>query len=69
MGRIKVGKPDVKTDLPSHTKGVREGNEAGAYKKEVGHHKDGRSDARRSTGIHPKARNVIDPDMPNISPP
>ncbi len=68
MAEIRLGKPDVKPDLPSHTKGVREGNEEGAYDKQIGHHEDGRSDARRSTGVNPKARNPIDPDMPSLSP-
>ncbi len=26
MGEIRVGKPDVKPDAPSHTKGVPQGN-------------------------------------------
>ncbi|GAA3936134.1 hypothetical protein GCM10023085_16980 [Actinomadura viridis] len=68
MAEIRVGKPDVKPDTPSHTKGVHQGNREGAYKHEVGHHPDGSADARRSTGINPKAHDPILPIMPNLSP-
>jgi hypothetical protein len=46
-----------------------QGNSTGNYEKQAGHLPDGRSTAERSTGINPKARNPIDPRMPNISPP
>jgi hypothetical protein len=65
---IRTGKADVEPSKPSHTEGVRQGNEPGSYDKQVGHHGDGRSDARRSTGVNPKSRNPIDPAMPNLSP-
>ncbi len=68
MANLRIGKPDTKPDAPAHTKGVREGNEPGAYEKQPGHEPDGRSTAERSTGINPKARNPIDPRMPNLSP-
>ncbi len=68
MAQIKVGKPDVKPDLPSHTRGVRQGNE-GRYEKQAGHLPDGRATAERSTGINAGARNPIDPRSPNLSPP
>ena len=42
MGRIRVGKPDVKPDAPSHVKGVHSGNE-GPYEKGIGHNADGTS--------------------------
>jgi hypothetical protein len=64
---IKVGKPDVKPDAPSHTRGVKEGNE-GPYEAQAGHLEDGRSTSHRSTGINPSAENPIDPRMPNLSP-
>jgi len=66
---VKVGKPDVKPDLPSHTPGVREGNAVGNYESSPGHLPDGRSTARRSTGVRPKAHEPILPGMPNLSPP
>jgi hypothetical protein len=68
MAEIRVGKPQVKPDTPSHTKGVREGNEKGAYKKQMGHKEDGTADARRSTGVAPKKHNAILPIMPNLPP-
>ncbi len=69
MAPIKVGKPQVRTDYASHTKGVRQGNSSGHNTTEPGHTPEGTSTARRSTGIHPKARNPIMPGMPNLSPP
>ncbi len=65
---LKTGKPHVRPDLPSHTKGIMQGNSTGNYEKQAGHLPDGRSTAERSTGINPKARNPIDPRMPNLSP-
>ena len=66
---IRVGKPDVSHDKPSHTKGIRQGNSAGNYEKSKGHLPDGRSTAARSTGVRPKAHEPILPGMPNLSPP
>ncbi|RFS87436.1 hypothetical protein D0T12_04225 [Actinomadura spongiicola] len=68
MAEIRTGKPDVAPDTPSHTKGVRQGNEKSAYANEVGHHEDGTADSRRSTGIRPKKRDPILPVMPNLPP-
>jgi hypothetical protein len=68
-GTIVVGRADVDPAAPSHIKGIREGNSRGSYAKSPGHHADGTSDARRSTGIDAESRNPIDPDMPNLSPP
>lgn len=68
MGRIRVGKPQVRPDTPSHVEGVHQGNSMGAYKKSVGHHPDGTADARRSTGISPKKHNAILKIMPNLPP-
>ena len=65
---ISVGKPDATPDKPSHTPGVREGNSKGNYETQPGHLPDGRSTAERSTGVEAKARNPIDPSMPNLSP-
>jgi hypothetical protein len=69
MATIRVGKPDVKPDTPSHVKGVLEGNAPGHYEKSRGHLPDGRSTAARSTGISPGKHEPIDPRMPNLSPP
>lgn len=68
MGKIRVGRPDVAPDTPSHVKGVRQGNERGAYRRQVGHNPDDTADARRSTGIRPGKENPILPIMPNLSP-
>jgi hypothetical protein len=65
---LKVGKPDVKPDTPAHTPGVKQGNE-GPVEKNPGHTKDGRSTAKRSTGVNPRHHEPIDPRMPNLSPP
>ncbi|MEU2714346.1 hypothetical protein [Streptomyces sp. NPDC007205] len=67
MGRIKVGRAQVKPDTPRHVPGLHQGNK-GPYKHQTGHHRDGTSDARRSTGIHWKRHDAIMKIMPNISP-
>lgn len=68
MGSIRVGKPQVRPDTPTHVRGVRQGNEEGSYKKQMGHRPDGTADARRSTGIRPKLHNAILKIMPNLPP-
>jgi hypothetical protein len=68
VSEIRVGKPDVKPDTPSHTKGVEQGNATGRYAKQIGHHEDGTADARRSTGVSPKKHDPILPIMPNLPP-
>jgi hypothetical protein len=65
---MRVGRPDVAPDAPAHVPGIQEGNQPGAYLRQRGHLPDGRADARRSTGVNPKARNPIDPRMPNLPP-
>jgi hypothetical protein len=65
---IKVGKPDVDTDTLGHTPGIKQGNSSGNYDRQEGHLPDGRSTARRSTGVNPKSSEPIDPSMPNLSP-
>ena len=57
-----------KPDVSAHTPGIKQGNAKGNYDKQSGHHPDGRSDARRSTGINPDLADPIDPSMPNLSP-
>ena len=66
---IRVGPPDVSQATPGHVPGVRTGNKPGSFEKEPGHLPDGRSTARRSTGINPKDRDPILPEMPNLTPP
>jgi hypothetical protein len=66
---IKLGKPDVTPDKPSHTDGVHSGNATGRYEDQVGHLPNGKSTAARSTGINPHKRDPIIPGMPNLSPP
>lgn len=67
MGHIRVGKPDVEPDAPTHVKGIQEGNK-GPHDKQKGHHSDGTADARRSTGINPKSHDPILKIMPNLPP-
>jgi hypothetical protein len=60
VANVRVGKPETKPDAPSHTRGVREGNDPPRRKREVG--------ARRSTGIRAEVHGPIDPRMPVLSP-
>jgi hypothetical protein len=62
------GKGEVSPDLPSHVKGIKQGNAKGNYDNMTGHKPDGRSTAARSTGINPQLEEPIDPSMPNLSP-
>ncbi len=48
---LRLGKPDVSVDLPSRTRGVKQGNSIGNYEKQPGHLPDGKSTAECSTGI------------------
>ena len=77
MADIRVGKPDTTPDAPSHTPGVRQGNEGGGIENDPGLYETGetgagrptaKSTARKSTGINPEARNPIDPNSPNLPP-
>lgn len=65
---MRLGKPDVRPDAPSHVRGIRQGNSSGNYDSQAGHKPDGRSTAERSTGINAGDREPIDPSMPNLSP-
>jgi len=69
MGQLSVGSADVEPDAPAHTPKVKAGNAKGNYDKQIGHRKDGRSTAKRSTGINPSTHEPILPTMPNLSPP
>lgn len=68
MAKLRAGQADVEPDAPAHTPGVKQGNAKGNYERQPGHLPDGRSTAERSTGVNAKARNPIDPRMPNLSP-
>jgi hypothetical protein len=52
----------------NHVQGIKQGNSVGNYERNEGHNADGTSDQRRSTGVNAKAREPIDPRMPNLSP-
>ena len=67
MAQIRVGKPDVRPDAPSHIAGVTQGNK-GPTTSQPGHHPDGTADARRSTGINAAKRNPLLKIMPNLPP-
>ncbi|MEU8591201.1 hypothetical protein AB0C59_29980 [Streptomyces sp. NPDC048664] len=67
MGSIRVGKPDVRPDTPTHVPGLHQGNQS-PHRRQRGHHKDGTADARRSTGIHSKEHDAITKTMPNLPP-
>jgi hypothetical protein len=65
---LNFGKGGPRPDVTAHTPGIKQGNSKGNYEKQSGHRQDGRSSARRSTGINPDAMEPIDPSMPNLSP-
>ena len=72
IANVVVGEPHVAPDAPSHTSGVREGNNPPKRRREPGIHVDEDGlhiSARRSTGIRPKAHGPIDPRMPVLPPP
>lgn len=68
MGQIRTGRPHTRPDAPAHVTGVREGNSKRAFSRQIGHHRNGTADARRSTGIRPKKHNAIIDLMPNLPP-
>jgi hypothetical protein len=75
FANLRVGKRQGWPTMPSHVRGVRQGNAPGNIEREAGILQDpkdrrfARGTAERSTGINAKARNPIDPRMPNLSPP
>ena len=71
IANVVVGKPDVNPSLPSHVRGVRQGNDGAGDDTRQGIVLEGdtaRGTARRSTGINSGAHEPIDPRMPNLSP-
>jgi hypothetical protein len=67
MAKVKVG-PGPAPDAPAHTPGIRSGNSKGNYGKQAGMKADGKRGAEASTGVNAKARQPIDPRMPNLPP-
>jgi hypothetical protein len=65
---MKLGPVQRLMERPTRTPGTKAGNSCGNYERQSGHLADGRATAERSTGINPKAREPIDPRMPNIPP-
>jgi hypothetical protein len=68
MAEVRSGRRATEPDAPVHVEGVKQGNARGNYERQAGHTPDGRSTAKRSTGIDAKGREPIDPRMPNLSP-
>ena len=68
IGGIRIGRPLIDPRVPMHVRGVAGGNDPGRYAKAPGHLRDGRSTARRSTGINPEQSEPIMDDMPGLSP-
>lgn len=72
IANVRVGEPDVEPSAPSHIRGIFQGNHPHVTQRHKGIEEEsktrGTADARRSTGIRPKAHDVIDPKMPKISP-
>jgi hypothetical protein len=63
MARLRLGKPQVQTDKPTHVTGTKQGNAKGNYERQAGHEPDGRSTSERSTGVNAKGANPIDPRL------
>jgi hypothetical protein len=70
---VKVGRAKVKPTAPHHIRGIRQGNETHAIKKNAGLHvkRGGKmvtASARRSTGVNALFRNSIVPGAPRLTP-
>jgi hypothetical protein len=68
MAKLKLGPLQNLMDRPTRTPATKAGNTRGNYEKQAGHLPDGKATAVRSTSINAKARDPIDPRMPNIPP-
>ena len=68
IGGIRIGRADIDPTIASHVRGVTGGNQPGRYDRAPGHLRDGRSTARRSTGINPERSDPVLPEMPGLSP-
>ena len=72
VSNIRVGNPETSPSKPTHQPGVRQGNRLHGPLRGA---RNGDGDvlpsearARRSTGINAKAREPIDPRMPDLTP-
>ncbi len=65
MAKIRVGTPDARPDSSAHVEGVEQGNQR---RRQAGIRRDGKADARRSTGIRPRQHQPILPILPKIPP-
>jgi hypothetical protein len=68
MGLFSRSKQNPPQDKLAHTPGIKQGNSTGNYESQEGFLPDGRRTAAASTGINTKAREPIDPRMPNLPP-
>jgi len=68
MAKLKLGRRQTPTDKPTHTPGIPQGNATGNYARQAGWTPDGKQRAESATGVNAKARNPIDPRMPNLPP-
>lgn len=64
---LRVGRPDVHIDTPSHTPGTQKGEEVVLKHPEKGRTTKART-ARSATSINPTGRDPIDPRMPYLPP-
>lgn len=64
---LRVGRPDVDIDTPSHTPGTQRGEEVVLKHPEKGHTTQART-ARSATAINPRQRDPIDSRMPFLPP-
>jgi hypothetical protein len=72
MAHIVVGETEIDPNMPSHVKGVHEGNwPSGRERKLRALGKDPTTEGspRRSTGVSPHDHAPIDPRMPRLTPP
>lgn len=72
IANVRIGEPQTRPDAPSHTPGVREGNDPPRRRREPGIRVDEEGalhvSARRSTGIRAWVHGPIDPRMPVLPP-
>ena len=68
MGLLDRLRTNPSQDKLAHTPGIKQGNSKGNYESQEGFLPDGRRTAAASTGINTKAREPIDPRMPNLPP-
>jgi len=64
---LRVGRPDVRIDTPSHTPGTTKGEQVVLKSPEKGRTNKART-ARSSTSINPSLQGPIDARMPHLPP-